>query len=649
VVDVADSLGSTAALIQMLTEHGPLPEGDIWQRLRAIGEPDPEYTFAEFLGEIGDAAGLLSDGRWAWLPTLLAGRIFTHRLGADELAHDILTVTPDLDPVTSLCANKEFGRFSDGSSVVIAVPMFDRELLDELNIPLDVVDASGALVLPPGTLAALNVGPGALVGLRLTAQGLSVEQVGATVDADLGAGLAALLTDDQPIDVSAAVWSACVDDPTLFLEALEPLGEIVDDAGLACDGEWLAPAGFDFPAWRVTQASGALAERYGLDPDEASAVRTLLQLHEQMVDAIEDIAEDDAAGEEAEMSALPILDEFTAELGSVLADPAAAEAFLAEALIAGRSGAAALGLFAETLEPHVTRPARVAFRWLQAIALERTDLVAEAEQALLAAESMDTDWAPALYDLARFAADRGDAERALSLLRRAGCGPDDPMVRLVQQYLAAPRSDVGRNDVCWCGSGRKYKKCHLGREQLALQDRAGWLYIKAVQHTLQSVWRDLVSDVEDVRTYYADSDAESTDAVVLDSVLFEGGAFAEFLALRGFLLPDDERELAGQWLRTTRSVFEVETVSRRGGLTVRDVRTEKSHQVQEPAEAPAVKIGQLACARLLPAGSATYCFGGLEPVAVDERDALLALLDSEPDPVDLVAALSRRFAGAALS
>ncbi|CAN5229652.1 hypothetical protein BH09ACT8_BH09ACT8_56290 [soil metagenome] len=161
---------------------------------------------------------------------------------------------------------------------------------------------------------------------------------------------------------------------------------------------------------------------------------------------------------------------------------------------------------------------------------------------------------------------------------------------------------------------------------------------------LQSEWRDLVSDVEDVRTYHADSDAESTDAVVLDSVLFEGGAFAEFLALRGFLLPDDERELAGQWLRTTRSVFEVETVSRRGGLTVRDVRTEKSHQVQEPAEAPAVKIGQLVCARLLPAGNATYCFGGLEPVAVDERDALLALLDSEPDPADLVAALSRRFA-----
>ncbi|MDZ7761723.1 MAG: SEC-C metal-binding domain-containing protein [Desulfovermiculus sp.] len=26
-------------------------------------------------------------------------------------------------------------------------------------------------------------------------------------------------------------------------------------------------------------------------------------------------------------------------------------------------------------------------------------------------------------------------------------------------------SKIGRNDPCWCGSGRKYKKCHLGRDK----------------------------------------------------------------------------------------------------------------------------------------------------------------------------------------
>src|SRR3954467_9017350 len=32
-----------------------------------------------------------------------------------------------------------------------------------------------------------------------------------------------------------------------------------------------------------------------------------------------------------------------------------------------------------------------------------------------------------------------------------------------QPELKAP---IGRNDVCWCGSGKKYKKCHLKSDEL---------------------------------------------------------------------------------------------------------------------------------------------------------------------------------------
>ncbi len=54
--------------------------------------------------------------------------------------------------------------------------------------------------------------------------------------------------------------------------------------------------------------------------------------------------------------------------------------------------------------------------------------------------------------------------------------------------------------------------------------------------------------------------------------------------------------------------------------------------------------GQLLCARVVPAGDTMQFFGGVEPVALHERDGLIALLDAEPDPVELVAELSRRFA-----
>ncbi len=29
-----------------------------------------------------------------------------------------------------------------------------------------------------------------------------------------------------------------------------------------------------------------------------------------------------------------------------------------------------------------------------------------------------------------------------------------------------PELELGRNDACWCGSGKKYKKCHLKSDEL---------------------------------------------------------------------------------------------------------------------------------------------------------------------------------------
>jgi hypothetical protein len=47
---------------------------------------------------------------------------------------------------------------------------------------------------------------------------------------------------------------------------------------------------------------------------------------------------------------------------------------------------------------------------------------------------------------------------------------------------------------------------------------------------------------------------------------------------------------------------------------------------------------------VLPAADTEQFFGGVEPVAPHERDALTELLDAEPDPVTLVAQLSQHLA-----
>ena len=129
------------------------------------------------------------------------------------------------------------------------------------------------------------------------------------------------------------------------------------------------------------------------------------------------------------------------------------------------------------------------------------------------------------------------------------------------------------------------------------------------------------------------------DPLPIDAVLFEGGAFEDFLRIRGSLLPDDERLLAEQWLLVDRSVFEVEQVHAGRGFTVRDVRTGDTLEVRERTASRLLKPGQLFCGRVVPDGEAHQIFGGLEPVALHERERLIDLLDAEPDPVELVALL----------
>lgn len=654
VADVAEALDAVEFLATMLTEHGPLEEDDIAQRFQDSGVADPDDVLDVLLDETSSQARQLLDDRWVWLPTVLQGRVFTHRLGADELTHDLLTVTPDLDPITALCEHDQYQQLADGSPARVVLAGLDGELLESRSVPPHVVDPLGALVLPPGTFGALGAAEGDVVGVRLSPQGLTVERVDASTlgggDA-VGARLAATIESDEPVYFDAAVWSACVEDPALFSTPLPPLSEIAEGQGLIHYDDMLAPNGFDPAVWRFDLECQMLVTRHGIDPDEAFALNTLISFYDQMSlllvesDGAEELPADafgvaDAGTTPPEDK--PLVD-VVSELGAELADPRLAELFLEETVDTGRAGAAALGLFAEVMEPKVLRSARVAFRWLRGKALERIGDIEAAERELLTAESMNTNWPLPLFDLARFASDRGDAERGLALLHRAGADPDDTLVRILQQHRVQPRPDLGRNEPCWCGSGRKYKKCHLGHEQLPLSDRVRWLYMKAFQHALLTGWRDLLEEVTDERDRYTDGDAPA-DPLPLDVVLFEGGAFADFLAVRGHLLPDDERLLAEQWLLVDRSVFEVDQVQRGVSVTVRDVRTGDIHEVAEKVASRQLKRGQLICARPVPAGDTMQFFGGLEPLGLHERDPLIDLLDSEPDPVELVAFLSRRFA-----
>lgn len=671
--DIADGIQ------RVLAAGRPLTEDEVVAALQRHGLDlgvHPEETVADVLD--GDEVGLvmpLGDGRHALLPALLRDRTFTHRVTRAEVGHGFLNGSPDLEPLSILTEDDTYRRLVDGTELVEALPDFDAELLEARGIP---ADAGGEVVwlLAPDTLRHLGLAEGEMVGVTVRSDGFELSPatyVGGT--ADLGAPLVDALEQcghGEPDQISHMVWLACADSPTLFTSPAPPLAEAFDAAGLAWDGELVAPPGFDLARWRMNKQVDRLSSLYRLDTDDALAVLALSGVYgqvaavfgyaQQAIDAGEavDYLDLGMPGEDKPSDVVPVPDaeesddvpsldrRLVRDMVGFLDLPAVAEALLAETIGADRDGAAALGLFAETLEPQAPRSARPALRWLRGKALERMGHVLDAEEAYQAALDLDDSSLLALFELARIASDRGDADRGLSLLRRAGAPADDELVVLLHHFRPVERNDIGRNDPCWCGSGRKYKVCHRNRETLPLAERAAWLYQKAGTYLSDGPWRSQVLDVAEIRAAHWDrTDAVWSalqDGLVTDTVLFEGGAFAAFLDERGMLLPDDERLLAEQWMLVERSIHEIERVTPGTGFTARDLRTGDRVEVREKTASRSLKAGALICARLVPAGETVQCFGGLEPVALHERDHLIELLDDGPDPEDLVGFLSRRFA-----
>ncbi len=636
--------------------------------------PHPAESLDDILDEEPCLIMPLADGRWAWLPGLLEGRIFTHRLTAAEWEFDLIALGPDLAPLAMLTESPNYQHLTDGSPLSEVSPFLEHDLLAERGIPEGAVGDQDALLLVPGRFADLSARSGDLIGLRVTPDGFELVAVDTTAPLEIGPPILAQLEQlsNGPGELDVTIWSACAGDDALFREPAAPLGELLSAGGLAVHGDWVARAGFDFDGWHVQGRIEAIKERYDLDDDEALAVLVTVRMCERTAGLVQAMSAAQDNGSERDLADLlaqipestdtaatgmgmagpdqqPDDDRETVRAAlEFLDEPVVAAAVLDEINASDYLPGAVLGMFAESTEPLAPRAARPALRWLRANAYEQLGDVEAAEKTYGEAETLDPTWPLTLLSLARYASDRGDAERGLTLLRRAGAPPDDELVQLLEQFRPVARPGLGRNEPCWCGSGRKYKVCHLHREESPLAERAAWLYQKAGAHLLDSAFGELLLQAAEARSRYWDSPDSLVEALndglAGDAVLFEGGAFEEFLAVRGALLPADEHLLAQQWLLVERSVHEVVSVRPGEGMTLRDVRTGDVNEVRERAGSRQLKTGELYCARVVPAGETMQIFGGLEPVSIGERDHLVALLDDDPDPVELVAFLSARFA-----
>jgi hypothetical protein len=490
------------------------------------------------------------------VPSVLDGTSWTVHVDADDAAGGFVRTHPHLSPLTWWLLEDDV-PLVDGAGQTLGTLEVDDEWLDGADTDV-LLGPDGWLDELAGSWATVAVERGAL---RWSHCSTSPSPTDAQVVAmragfDRAARHEALEgLDDTPAELrftagSGPIYEAVLADRAAFLAApIPPLPELYRAAGLEERGRILAEAGFDWDALHAWQQRRRFNSFYRLDDEGADQLAVLIGA----CDRAEDLGADDAN-----------------RVAELLDAAAVAEAFWTERAL-GEGSVADVGRFVDAVSAQLGGPLPVGLAWLRARCLDRTGDTAAAIATLEEAGGASSSHEPALVELAGFASDRGDAQEAFRLLQRASVTtlPDDDVEASDGEHLLAeiapfalhrPRPAARRNDPCPCGSGRKYKACHLGREKHPLDERSLWLYAKARRFLRQHRPEELITVADEMIDpddgYFLHRDLRASP-VVMDLAL-QHSVFAEFLAARDGLLPDDETLPAAQWALVDPGVFEVE-------------------------------------------------------------------------------------------
>jgi hypothetical protein len=607
------------AAVAELADARALSGDELGRRLAAQGVTkarDPGTAISRALGS--DPRFLqLEDGRWIVPALLLEGVTFLHVLTARETELGILPLEPDLAPLALL--DHDDLVLSDGRR--LACLHWDEDMAFDSVFETALIGPPGWLDFRAGSIlhvrlqtGRFSVAPGPA---PVPASRLALRRVVEAVRARLEAKTLAWLP--SAVSLGRVLLEQLVDDPSLLERPVAPLGDALVAAGLETHRDWVGLAGTDWAEWDAwfeddpdeddldeddfddddlddddlddendldDPDDEAIAEALGLDAYELDGLRIVLgamELHQR----IGGFDEPGALKNVARVIAIPAI----ARILAVRAwqDPAI-EAFIRDAV------------------GDLDGPDSAGTRTVLAASVEARGDVLEAERLLRSAVAADPGFEPALIGLARFEEDRGDRAAALKLLRAAGV-PMDDLRRGLLEVLAVPAVDkVGRNDPCPCGSGRKYKACHLGREVLEPIDVAGSLLRKL------SVWVDqppnrrlaaeIVTDagIDPTEEDASDPLAGPYEVLVRDILLFDRGGVARFLDGRGVLLPEAEVALGRSWLDSRRVLYEVQAVHRGTGVTLRDMETDATIELPDRSISRSARPLDVACLRLLPDG-----------------------------------------------
>jgi SEC-C motif len=333
----------------------------------------------------------------------------------------------------------------------------------------------------------------------------------------------------------------------------------------------------------------SIADEFGLEPvgvEGLSMVIGALEIHHR--DGGFGSANPVIINELADVISMPVI---TDVLSTVAWDEPRLEPFLSD-VAAGTQGVVRAG------------PLTV----LAACAEARDDVLA-AERYLRDAVAADPHFTQAGLTLALYEEERGDYAAALRLYRTTGIKADQEPRETLEGLaidFGTGGARVGRNEPCPCGSGRKYKACHIDRLEVAslepleavLRKLSHWQLLLGGAERLEQVEDEVRAGLDG-----AFDDVPLEDMLHTDVMLWDAGGLRHYLDVRGVLLPDSERALLKNWLLSRRALYAVTSVEPGSSVTLDEVDGGLEVRLNDRSLSRQLQPLDLFLTRLVPDGS----------------------------------------------
>ncbi|HEU5011176.1 MAG TPA: SEC-C metal-binding domain-containing protein [Roseiflexaceae bacterium] len=206
---------------------------------------------------------------------------------------------------------------------------------------------------------------------------------------------------------------------------------------------------------------------------------------------------------------------------------------------------------------------------------------------------------------------------------------------------------IGRNDPCPCGSGKKYKQCHLPIEEAAqAEQRRLWQAQDELMGKIISAAQEQTADIPAALArfwegkYTADQLSELDDLedrgaerfltwFAFDYVLDDGKTLVERLAAdpETLELTDDEQRLLPGWTGVRLRPYAISGIHAGMSFQVADMLNDASYNVEDHAVSRRVEQDEVLIVHLLPVGNTHAIGGAAAHLTADTRQKLREFAD----------------------